>query len=112
MSHCMLGTMLAMLLFVALNARRIYWAGAHTDEGARPPAPALSADVEMPRSEDVKVTGFVPLPHGPGRRFEQRPCHVEHDLLTGERFVSCGYDGKSHASRPACGGTGTAHKSR
>jgi hypothetical protein len=108
----MLGTMLAMLLFVALNARRIYWANAHTDESARRPAPALGADVEVPSAEDVKVTGFVPLPDGPGRRSEQRRCHVEHDLLTGKRFVSCGYDGKSRVSSPVCGGTGTAHKSR
>ena len=100
----MLGAMLAMLLFVALNARRIYWANQQMDESARLPAPALSGDVEMPRAEDVKVTGFVPRPQGGGRRVEQRRCHVEHDLLTGERFVSCGYVGKSRASRPICGG--------
>jgi hypothetical protein len=87
MSHCMLGTMLAMLLFVALNARRIYWARAQAEENARRPVPALSVTVEMPRAEDVKVTGFVPLPDGGGRRSEQRPYRK---------------------SRPHCGGSGDA----
>ena len=103
MSPCMLGTMLSLLLFVALQSRRIYWAGAHTEEIAPPPAPALNADVEMPRAEDVKVTGFVPRPDGRGRRSERRRCVAEYDLLTGERYVNCSTDRKS---RPRCGGSG------
>ena len=103
MSHCMLGTMLAMLLFVALNARRIYWAGEQTEESVRPPAPALSANVEMPGAEDVKVTGFVPLPDGRGRRSERRQCVAEYDLLSGKRWMNCSADRKS---RPHCGGSG------
>lgn len=89
MSHCMLGTMLAMLLFVALNARRIYWASAQTEQSSRQPAPALNVTVEMPRAEDVKVTGFVPLPDGRGRRSEQ----------------------PHHKSGPRCGGSGAPKSS-
>jgi hypothetical protein len=110
MSHCMLGTMLAMLLFVALNARLIYWARhAETDESARRPAPAPTVNVEMPGVDEVKVTGFVPRHDGDGRRSEQPRCVVERDLLSGERFFNCTYDGKSRASRPPCGGSHRAH---
>jgi len=66
--------MLSLLLFVALQSRRIYWAEAApiVAQAAAAPARTPSANVEMPRDEDVKVTGFVPRPDGRGR-----PLHVK-----------------------------------
>jgi hypothetical protein len=86
MSSCMLGTMLSLLLFVALQSRRIHWAAESAATAVHvAPAPVPSAEVEMPRAEDVKVTGFVPVPHGRGPRLEQP---------------------RRRASRSHCGGTG------
>ena len=102
MSHCMLGTMLAMLLFVALNSRRIYWAHQQMDESARRPAPALGVAVEMSHVEDVEVTAFVPSHHVCGPRLE-RHCVVKYEPLTGQRDVTCSYASRS-AWRPACAG--------
>jgi hypothetical protein len=99
----MLGTMLSMLLFVALNSRLIYWANTHSEENARRPAAAPTVNVEMPRAEDVKVTGFVPLQQGRGRGLPQRRCVVEDDLLSGERFLNCADDGKTRAPKSHCG---------
>jgi hypothetical protein len=109
MSHCMLGTMLSMLLFVALNSRLIYWASAHSEESARRPAPAPSVNLDLPRAEDVKVTGFVPWHHGRGRGLEAPRCVVEYGLLSGERSLSCAHDGRTRASTPTCAGSHNGH---
>jgi hypothetical protein len=50
----MLGTMLSMLLFVALNARAIYWVG--TRDGGEPPqARPLGVHIERARAEAAKA---------------------------------------------------------
>ena len=79
MSHCMLGTMLAMLLFVAVECAAHTWAGEQTEESVAPAcARAQRQTVEMPRAEDVRVTGFVPLPDGAATiGGERRQCVAE-----------------------------------
>jgi hypothetical protein len=50
----MLGAMLSMLLFVALNARAIYWVG--TRDGGEPPqAGPLGVHIERARAEAAKA---------------------------------------------------------
>jgi hypothetical protein len=110
MSHCMLGTMLSLLLFVALQSRRIYWAEAASAAAQLAPAHVPAAEVVMPSAEEVRVTppsAFAGAVRDPKRR---ERCVVEYDLLSGEHFLNCAHGGESRAPRPACGGTHNGHK--
>jgi hypothetical protein len=85
MSSCILGTMVAMLLFVVLEARRVYWIGTTIDASARAAAACeqfgrrqREIDVAM---RDQRASAFD------AEQVRELEAHAREELVTARRLA-------------------------